>query len=224
MLECLEHVWFVYNKSHSLSHFDLCSVFSPVFSVRAHTRIWGRGGENQADYKASLIWLRHRGSFLSLSLSPILSLPLSPSFSSDGDRKGDWGAEALIGSITAQMSWPYTSKSHPLSRIRPPSPCINTLTSYSRRSYCFGLAKGKWSDLAELLYLSAEHLRGANDCLRYHSLCNGSLNDSLESADKDICYFTSGQTASSSSSSVLVPCVSEFKVTSLMSCYDISPP
>jgi len=101
---------------------------------------------------------------------------------------------------------------------------INALTSYSHWIYCFRLVKGKWSDFAELLYLSTEHLRGANDCLRYHSLCNGSLNDSLESADKDICYFTSGQTASSSSSSVLVPCVSEFKVTSLMSCYDISPP
>ncbi len=103
---------------------------------------------------------------------------------------------------------------------------VNALTSYSRRSYCFGLMEGKWSDFTELLYLSTEHLRGANDCLRYHGLCNGSLNDSLKSADKDICYFPSGQTASSSSSSsscVLVSCVSEFKVTSLMSCMTYRP-
>lgn len=98
----------------------------------------------------------------------------------------------------------------------PTPPDLQPLSSYSRWSYGCALAKD------ELLYLSAEHLRGADDCLRDHSLCNGSLNDRLESADKDICYCTSGQTASSSS--VLVPCVSEFKVTSLMSCYDTSPP
>lgn len=74
-----------------------------------------------------------------------------------------------------------------------------------------------WLSYFTSLYLGTEHLRAANDWLRYHGLCNGGLNDSLKSADKDICYFSSGQTASSS-------CVSEFKVTSLMSCYDISPP
>lgn len=84
MLECLEHVRFVYNGNLTPPfppRLMLC-VFSPIFSLRTHThrRIWGRGGENQADYKASLIWLRHRGNFLSLLPSPPLhrSLPLSP--------------------------------------------------------------------------------------------------------------------------------------------------
>ncbi len=126
------------------------TVFSPLpvlpiqlflLHTHTHTRIWGRGGENQADYKASLIWLRHRGNFLSLLLSPLhRSLPLSPLMVTEKvteerrlwlvQLRHRWAGQTLAKVIR------YLAQDLPA----PALSAVNALTSYSCRSYCFGLA------------------------------------------------------------------------------------
>ncbi len=142
MLECLEHVRFVYNGNITPPFPHRLCVFSLSFPcAHTHTRIWGRGGENQADYKASLIWLRHRGNFLSLLLSPLhRSLPLSPLMVTEKvteeqrlwlvQLRHRWAGQTLAKVIR------YLAQDLPA----PALSAVNALTSYSCRSYCFGLA------------------------------------------------------------------------------------
>ncbi len=122
MLECLEHVRFVYNGNITPPFPHRLCVFSLSFPcAHTHTDLRTRGWKPSGLQSQFNLAKAQREFSLPFAVPPP---SLSPSFSSDGDREGDWGAEALIGSITAQMSRPDAGKSHPLSRTRPPSPCI----------------------------------------------------------------------------------------------------
>ncbi len=118
-----------------------CVFFPYLFRAHTHTRIWGRGGENQADYKASLIWLRHRGNFLSLLLSPLhRSLPLSPLMVTEKVTE-----EQRLWLVQLRHRWAGQTQAKVIRYLAQdlPAPAlsaVNALTSYSCRSYCFGLA------------------------------------------------------------------------------------
>lgn len=106
MPESQQHVRFVYNGNLTLPSWLM-------LRLRARTDLKTRGWQPSGLQSQFNLAKAQREFSLPFAAPP----PISPSFalfSSGGDREGDWGAEALIGSITAQMRQPDASKSRPL--------------------------------------------------------------------------------------------------------------